>query len=126
MEGPAMKAGHIAGIASIFLLLAPSIAMGGDSISLAVGTSKVVTLEANPSTGYAWRVDEAQSGDCAVAEFAGYRDKPDAAGRIGAPRLADFAITGAKPGECAIVLVYDRSWESKPPARTHTIAVTVE
>ncbi len=118
-----MKTDLIAGLAFL-LLAAPSAA--GDTISLAVGASTIVTLEANPSTGYAWRVDEAQSGDCAVAEFAGYRDKPDSAGRIGAPRLADFAITGAKPGECAIVLVYDRSWESKPPARTHTIAVTVE
>ncbi len=120
-----MRTGRIVGVTTA-LLLATQYALAGESVSIAIGASKTVTLEANPSTGYAWRVDEAQSGGCAVAEFAGYRDKPDTTGKIGAPKLADFTITGASKGECTITLIYDRSWESKPPARTHAVAVTVE
>lgn len=121
-----MRTGRIAGVTTALLLLASPFAIAGESISIALGASKIITLEANPSTGHAWRVDEAQSGDCAVAEFAGYRDRPDATGKIGAPKLADFTFTGASKGQCTITLIYDRSWESKPPARTHAVAVTVE
>lgn len=83
-----------------------------------------VTLEANPTTGYAWAL--AQDPNAAVVRSLGssFERPMDAAVGAGGQDVWTFQAVG--PGTATVTLVYSRPWErGVPPARTHTIDVHV-
>jgi inhibitor of cysteine peptidase len=92
-------------------------------IQLNVGDLLMVTLEGNPSTGYAWEVQPdlnavvVQVGD---AEFKADSDL------MGAPGKLTFTLTASKPGQQMLSLVYRRPFEKDvPPTKVFTLDVYV-
>lgn len=78
-------------------------------VSLPVGTTSVLSLETNPSTGYGWQVVETLN--LRVDEpFEIVRDPATPQAMVGAPETAVIRITPRGEGPASLVLVYKRSW----------------
>jgi inhibitor of cysteine peptidase len=95
----------------------------GRQIEVSQGQTIVVTLEANPSTGFSW-------------EWAGTQDdilqqvgEPEFAARsnlVGAPGTETLRFKAAQAGQTELKLVYHRPWETGvEPAETFTVQVVV-
>jgi inhibitor of cysteine peptidase len=96
----------------------------GKTVELAVGTTLVVDLEENASTGYSWALQGSVPG---ALEAAG--DEQQAAadtGAVGAAGRHVFTYKATKAGEGKLTLVYARPWESMQPAKTFTVDVVVK
>jgi inhibitor of cysteine peptidase len=96
----------------------------GESVETTVGGRLIITLPANPSTGYTWEV---QGGAAPVLELVGEpeftSDNPDLLGAGGSLTLT---FRAAQPGTTTLVLVYHRPWETDvEPLDTFTVRVTV-
>lgn len=96
-------------------------------IEITRGQSLVVTLEANPTTGYHWTVAEMdpnilrQEGD-AILQLSD-AGKGNLLGAGGTEAL-HFEATGA--GKTNLKLIYHRPWETNvPPLKTYVVQVTV-
>jgi len=108
-----------------FALLASPALAGDVVLKIPVHGSALVELEANPSTGYAWRVDPAQSthlNRVKVEEAGSVSSAPP--GMVGAPVKQSWRITGVSTGSAKITLVYGRAWE-KSIANKHVVRVRV-
>ena len=101
-----------------------SIGDDGREMQLKKGQTLVVTLEANPTTGYSWEVAEPL--DEQVLRQAGepeFKPESDLAG-AGGVRILRFEAVNA--GQTALKLVYHRPWEKEvEPAETFSVEVTV-
>jgi len=98
----------------------------GGRAELDAGDLLVVTLESNPTTGYAWEVSEV---DKAVLAQVGEAEFQEAAREgeqlVGAPGVQTFRFEAAR-GETTVTLVYRRSWEKDvEPLETFTVEVVV-
>jgi inhibitor of cysteine peptidase len=98
----------------------------GARAELDAGDLLVVTLESNPTTGYAWEVSEV---DKAVLAQVGEAEFQEAAQEgeqlVGAPGVQTFRFVAAR-GETTLALVYRRSWEKDvEPLQTFTVEVVV-
>ena len=98
----------------------------GGRAELDAGDLLVVTLESNPTTGYAWEVSEV---DKAVLAQVGEAEFQEAAQEgeqlVGAPGVQTFRFEAAR-GETTLTLVYRRSWEKDvEPLQTFTVEVVV-
>jgi inhibitor of cysteine peptidase len=92
----------------------------GDSIDVAVGEEFVVSLEANPSTGFTWTA----AGNPDVT-FVSTRQVPGGT-QPGAPGTQEFVFDGRQAGESKLVFTYGRSTEkSNPPAKVARLPLTV-
>lgn len=99
-------------------------AASGRSVELAVGQRLIITLPANPSTGYTWEVAD---GAAPVLELVGEpeftSDNPSLVGSGGTLRLE---FRAAQAGTTTLVLVYHRPWETDvEPLDTFRLTVTV-
>jgi inhibitor of cysteine peptidase len=95
-----------------------------ERVSVRAGERFAVRLDANPTTGFRWRL--ATRPDPAVAAPAGSDYTPDAGGLVGSGGTETWRFDAVAPGRTRIVLEYVRPWEhDQPPARTHTVDVTV-
>ena len=110
----------------IFALLASPALAGDVVLKIPVSGSAMIELEANPSTGYAWRVDPAQSTyvNRLRVEEAGSVSSA-LPGMVGAPVKQSWRFTGLVAGSARITLVYGRAWE-KSIAQTHVVRVRVQ
>jgi inhibitor of cysteine peptidase len=110
----------------------------GRAVQLREGEELVINLEANPSTGYAWQVEQgplAQSQPILVQtgeafETAGAQDstnfEPSAATplMLGAPEIQILRFQAAQAGQTSLRLVYRRPWEEEaPPAQEFSLSV---
>ena len=94
----------------------------GSNITLRTGGTFTVSLEGNPTTGYAWEVVEC---DEQVLKLTG-EDYVSSSDKIGAGGIKMFTLTAANPGTTALKLVYRRSWEKDvEPLRTFVANVRV-
>jgi len=95
----------------------------GRAVELAVGQRLGVSLEGNPSTGYAWAVDELDPSVLEqVGEFAFEADS-DA---VGAGGILTGTFAAVAPGQTALKLVYARPWETDvDPLEIFEVRVTV-
>lgn len=96
--------------------------------TLAAGDTLVVTLRANPSTGYSWALITAPA--AAVLAASGEPTySPDRTGGTpmpGAGGTATFRFAAVAAGSTRVVLAYRRGWETDvPPVETVTVDVTV-
>ncbi len=96
-----------------------------ETIRLTVGATRVITLAENPSTGFKWQINTAQSVNPAAVRVndLGYQRGPGQL--VGAPGVHRWRIKGKAPGNAQIVFDYSRPWEHAAPARRHTVRVEI-
>jgi inhibitor of cysteine peptidase len=106
---------------------APEIALNANHASGRVTLRKnqtfQISLESNPTTGYAWEVsaiDEDLLQQLAAPEFTPQSD------RIGAGGIQTFHFRAIERGETQLTLVYRRPWEANvPSAKIYTVTIIV-
>ncbi|MFE2959135.1 protease inhibitor I42 family protein [Nocardia tengchongensis] len=98
----------------------------GKDVSLAVGQGLIVTLEANPTTGYAWQVGELDQNVVKQNGSPDYEQDPNSDGRVGVGGKSVLNFVAAAPGSTKLSLSYMRAWEQGvEPAKRLTVNVTV-
>jgi predicted secreted protein len=95
----------------------------GRSIDLAIGDDVTVVLDANPTTGYSWRL--ADGLDQAVLVITDQQYTPPAASVPGAGGTDAWTFEAADAGTTTITLEYVRPFEPNNVVRQFTIAVNV-
>ena len=102
-------------------------ANNGGQVTVKVGQTINLRLEANPSTGFGWEVSQvdtkllAQEGDKNYAPAS--QNKPVAGG--GGWEVFRFAVQ--QKGETTLKLIYHRSWEKGvEPAKTFEVKIQIE
>ncbi len=89
-------------------------AMAGETVFLVPGQMLVVTLPANPSTGYSWKADEIPA--CIRAVGGGeYRPDPTRIDMPGAGGAVVWKFRAAAEGSGVLRLTYLRPWEHGVP-----------
>jgi inhibitor of cysteine peptidase len=83
----------------------------GRTLCLKPREELLITLPANPTTGYRW--EAAEPGDNPAVQLIAVGFMPSAApyGAIGAGGVERFRIRLLKPGRFAVAFVYRRPWE---------------
>lgn len=108
----------------------PALTAGADSdgkdLTLVGGQGLVVSLEANPTTGYAWVLG---SLDQAIVKQNGspeYEQDPNPDGKVGVGGKSVLNFVALSPGATHLVLEYKRAWEQGiEPAKRFTLNLTV-
>jgi inhibitor of cysteine peptidase len=94
----------------------------GSTVKLTTGQVVIITLEANPTTGYTWVVVEAPSGQ--IMRQVGkieFESESDAIG-AGGVQIIKFEVVNA--GQTSLTLAYHRPWETDvEPLNTFSINV---
>lgn len=99
---------------------APTVYHQGDDITAKVGEQFVVSLPANPSTGYAWTAAHDPDVMFVSSHQVQGGDQP------GAPGAQELAFQAAHSGSSTLHLAYARSFEpGVAPVKTATFPVTV-
>jgi len=108
------------------------------TIQLRDGEELVIELEANPSTGFGWQVDQgplaAQDQPILVQTGESF-ERAEAQGSaevetwqataplLGAPEMQTLRFQAAQAGQTSLRLVYQRPWEDVPPAEEFFLSV---
>jgi predicted secreted protein len=119
---------HVALLAASMGLLATEplhAAETRQSIAMAVGVERIVTLSENPSTGYRWQLNRTASSNLAIVDVTDAGFAPGHGRRIGAPGLRRWRIVGRASGKAVVVFDYSRPWERVAPASRHLLTVDV-
>lgn len=96
----------------------------GKDIDLIAGSTLVVKLPGNPSTGYNWTV----VGDPAPLKLqkSSFARSKTKSGMVGSSGTAIFRLSAGSSGMATLNLVYRRSWEyNVAPVKTFTVRVDV-
>ena len=94
------------------------------SLRIAAGQGFTLTLEANPTTGYQWRM--AKTPEETVVQFVNSEYEAPTTQRVGAGGKEIWRFIALAPGKAVIEMVYGRPWEKDTaPARTRSFEVTV-
>jgi predicted secreted protein len=107
-----------------------TLAQDGAVAELVSGQLLVLTLEANPSTGYLWQVDDLEPTAVRqvgvpeyVTEVSPISEDSDQL-RVGAPAMAVLRFEAIAKGESTIRLAYRRPWEKGgAPLKTYSVRV---
>ena len=94
-----------------------------NEFDIAVGETFKIELISNPSTGYSWKW--VNKPDVSVVDTTGHQFVEDSPGKIGGGGKEIWQFKGLKSGSDIIKFAYNRSWESRPAARTETITVKI-
>lgn len=95
----------------------------GRQINIFIGQILVVSLEAQPSTGYTWEVVEL---DELILQQEGNPEFQPASGGIGVPGVQIFRFEATGSGETDLSMVYHQPWvEGVEPLETFSIHITV-
>ncbi|MFA5367437.1 MAG: protease inhibitor I42 family protein, partial [Dehalococcoidia bacterium] len=87
-----------------------NVSESGSQIELSPGDSLVVTLDSNPSTGYAWSISEI--GDEAVIDEVSNEFVGAETGMVGAGGQEVWTFKAGDKGTSTIEMQYSRSWET--------------
>lgn len=94
-------------------------------ISVCAGCQFSITLQANPTTGYSWRLGGQP--DAGIVKLAGNKYNPPKTKMVGAGGEEIWTFQGVTKGTTQIKLEYARPWEKDvAPVKTQTFAVTVQ
>lgn len=87
------------------------------------GRAVMITMEANPSTGYDWQYTVRGNS----VEFADktYKQREGTEGMVGAGGTETFTFNAVRPGTSEITFVYQRPWDPTSIERTVVYSVTV-
>ena len=94
----------------------------GSTLELEVGDTFVVNLHGNPSTGFAWLIEDYNETMVFMTDE-GYTE--NSSSRVGAGGEFTFEFEATRAGETDIELRYRRSWEDKPAERTFTLHLVI-
>jgi len=95
----------------------------GRQINLYSGQTLVVSLEAQPSTGYTWEVVEL---DELILRQEGDPEFQPASGGIGASGVQIFRFEAVSAGKTDLRMIYHQPWvEGVEPRETFSIHITV-
>lgn len=108
----------------------PALTLGADkdgqNVTLAVGQGLIVTLDANPTTGYAWVVGSLDQNVVKQNGSPEYEQDPNPDGMVGVGGKSVLNFVAAAPGATTLVLEYKRAWEQGvEPAKRFTVNLTV-
>ena len=93
-------------------------------IELVIPGSLIITLAANPTTGYS--LSENATISAPVVNQSSYAFVQPTSDAVGAPGKSVWVFDSEQTGAGTITLSYDRPWESVPPIWTLTVNVTVK
>jgi len=93
----------------------------GREVSVAAGQWLEICLEENRTTGFRWLVTAAGGPACIPADD--HFEPPG--GPAGGSGRHCWRFRAAAPGRGTITLVYRRTWEGAPEARTFNVSVRV-
>ncbi|MGB3081776.1 MAG: protease inhibitor I42 family protein [Candidatus Omnitrophota bacterium] len=96
---------------------------GDAEIEIARNQELEVELEANPTTGYSWRVSGLA--DSSILRLKGgshYERKSDL---IGGGDIEKYRFEALRGGRADLVFEYQRPWEDKEPVKKYTLGVVV-
>ncbi|MBI5232127.1 MAG: protease inhibitor I42 family protein [Coriobacteriales bacterium] len=95
----------------------------GSTQEMQTGQLAVITLDANPSTGYEWQVDGEVPAQLAQSGEPEFEAESDAIGAGGKER---WSFMAKETGEGTLKLIWLRPWEKDtPPAKTFEVKVSV-
>jgi len=96
----------------------------GKSVELKVGQELLVSLESNPTTGYAWEAVDLEGG---VLRQVGDWDFEPQSEAMGSGGVQTIRLKASETGSMELKLVHHRSWEKDvEPLGTFSIQVTVK
>ena len=102
-----------------------NVSESGKQIELAPGDSLIVTLDSNPSTGFAWSISGIT--DEAVIDDVSNEFKGADTGMMGAGGQEVWTFEAVDKGTSTIEMQYSRSWETGvEPAGTFNVTVVVK
>lgn len=109
----------IALLSALLLTLSCAMAESPDA-----GHTALLSLDANPSTGYSWS-GSVLGGDAVRLDSAKGTFVPDdqAGTLVGAGGQTQYTVTAEKPGSSIIAFEYRRSWEDETPEQRVYLAV---
>jgi inhibitor of cysteine peptidase len=97
----------------------------GQACTVPVGTTLMVSLAANPTTGYDWKPVAANHPVLKLVRST-YAQSGAPTILVGAGGNDTFQLAAVKPGQQVLELNYVRPWEKDvPPARTVRFPITV-
>ena len=96
----------------------------GSKVEMKEGQELVISLESNPTTGYAWEVVGLEEGALEQVGESEFKAESD---RVGAGGVQTFCFKVAEAGEMELKLLHHRSWEKGvEPLDTFTVRVVVK
>jgi inhibitor of cysteine peptidase len=96
----------------------------GHEVSIARGSTLILRLEAQPGTGYAWRIAQ-NDPDHLKAQGESVFEQPDG-GQAGGTEYQVFRFTAKASGTTELKLDYARAWEKGvAPVKTYSIKVNI-
>ncbi|MBI4706631.1 MAG: protease inhibitor I42 family protein [Candidatus Omnitrophica bacterium] len=94
-------------------------------IEINAGEDVIITLDANPTTGYTWEI--AKPLDKIILGKISSSYVPEETGRVGSGGKEIWVIKTLKPGKTKAIFHYLRSWEKNvPPVKTETFLIIVK
>ena len=98
----------------------------GKTVQIVVGTTVVISLEGNITTGYSWHAAEVTGHAVKQLGKASYATRPHRPGLVGVGGMFTFKFAAVKPGKVTVKLIYVRPWErDQPPERQFAVAIEV-
>lgn len=80
-------------------------------VNLQVGQKHTIVLKGNPSTGFIWMLAEEIPADSPVRVELSLIPRKEGSILCGAPTPTGLTISGVKPGDAVVRVVYRRPWE---------------
>jgi len=95
----------------------------GSQIKLNKGQMLVITLEANPTTGYTWEVAELIANDLRQVGEIEYNPESN---KLGSGGVQTLRLDAVNVGQTSLKLVYHRPWEKDvEPLKTFSLQVVI-
>ncbi|WP_433657297.1 protease inhibitor I42 family protein [Nocardia sp. CA-128927] len=99
----------------------------GQERRIAVGQSLVVTLPANPSTGYMWQITQLDANLLQAQGDPGFKPDPNVPVAPGSGGGSVWTFVGKAAGITTLSMEYLRPWEQGvEPAQTYSLTIKVE
>jgi inhibitor of cysteine peptidase len=99
------------------------VAESGTTVDAAVGDTIVVSLDANPTTGYTW---EFTAGDTFAIAGSKYVADPSSEGAVGAGGTQIVTLKVTKAGTSDLTGMYRQQWNSPSPDAKPDLSMTVK
>ncbi|MGF6885864.1 putative secreted protein [Nocardia sp. GAS34] len=98
----------------------------GRDVSLSPNQRLIVSLRANPSTGFGWQLQQLDQNIVKQTGDADYRGDANEGQLVGVGGASVWTFTAAAPGTTTLMLTYQRSWEPGiQPAQRFSLTVHV-
>ncbi|MGW4535616.1 protease inhibitor I42 family protein [Nocardia sp. NPDC004340] len=98
----------------------------GKDVSLALGQGLIVTLEANPTTGFGWQLGALDQNVVKQNGSPEYEQDANPDGKVGVGGKSVLNFVAEAPGSTTLSLAYMRAWEQGvEPAKRFTVNLTV-